>query len=384
MGDVRFSASVTDLAREVTDRCLGEKCRRCMAVCPMMKEFGPYPGAILRSLTEEGSLDPLIAYSCNNCGNCTLVCPRELPMQQVFLEARKDFAAANHGFSPMPGHRSVDFHQFFGFSALFSTTVPPVSSGDGKRRAFMAGCSLSSSSPEEVKRMLEWLRTCYPGTGAIQKCCGLPTSDMGQEPLFEKRTASVQKDLDAMGVEEVIVSCQNCKNVLDRYGTTPTRSLWEVLPEIGIPDECRGKGKDSEIVFTIHDSCPTRNETAIHDGIRWLMNELGYRVEEAEESREKTRCCGAGGMVAYANPTAKEEAVRMRLASLPSENIVVYCGTCRSTLASGGGRVWHILDLLFGPVVFPGDEPPENTLASTVNAWTNRYRCKHALESVGK
>lgn len=378
---VTYDNAVLSMAREVVDRCLGETCTRCMAECPMMKDFGPYPGEILRSLTERGSLDPLLAYSCNHCGNCTLVCPRDLPMGELFLEARKDIAAANHGFSPMPGHRTVDFHQFFGFSKPFTAKVPPVSSFEGKRVAFMAGCSLSSSSPEEVQRTLEWLRTRIPGTGAIQKCCGLPTSDMGQEALFEKRTASVQQDLNDMGVDELIVACQNCKTILDRYGTTPTRSLWEVLPEIGIPEECRGKGKDSDIVFTIHDSCPTRGDKAIQDGIRWLMEELGYRVVEADASREKTRCCGAGGMVAHANPAARDEAVRMRLDSLPSENIVVYCGTCRSTLASGGGRVWHILDLLFGPVVHAGDEPPENVLASTRKAWTNRYLCKHAVET---
>lgn len=352
-----------------------------MAECPMMKDFGPYPGEILRSLAEQGAMEPLLAYSCNHCGNCTLVCPRELNLGQVFMEARKDIVTENHGLSPMPGHRSTDLHQWFGFAKPFTAKVPPVGSSEGKRVAFMAGCSLTSSSPEEVIQTLEWLRTRIPDVGAIQKCCGLPTSDMGQEALFQKRFATLQKDLDDMGVDEVIVACQNCKNVLDRYGTTQTRSLWEVLPEIGIPEECRGKGKDSDMVFTIHDSCPTRYDKAIQDGIRWLMNEMGYQVLEGESSREHTRCCGAGGMVGDGNPKVKEEAVRMRLDSLPTDNIVVYCGTCRSTLASGGGKVWHILDLLFGPVVHAGDEPPENVLASTSKAWKNRYCCKQAVET---
>lgn len=379
MGDIRFPASVVETARTVTQQCLGEKCRRCMAECPMMGDFGPYPGEILRSLTERGSLDPLLAYSCNGCGNCTLVCPKDLPLKEIFLGARPAIADANGGHSPFSGHTTVRFHQHFGFSGPFTTTVAPTDRSEPKR-AFLAGCSLSSSSPEEVQKTLQWLQRKLPGTGAVQKCCGLPTKNMGQEELFEKRFASLQKDLDDMGVEELIVACQNCKKTIETYGTVRTRSLWEVLPEIGIPEECRGKGEDTGTVFTIHDSCPTRDDKAIHDGIRWLMNELGYEVVEAEDSREKTRCCGAGGMAGYVNPEARDRAVRQRLDTLPADNIVVYCGTCRSTLALGGGRVWHILDLLFGPPVFPGDEPPANVLASTASAWKNRYQCKHALE----
>lgn len=381
MGDVRFPKGVTDGAREVTELCLGEKCRRCMAECPMMDRFGPCPGELLRPLAEDGVLDPLLAYSCTGCGNCTLVCPQDLSLKDIFLGARPAIASANGGHSPFPRHTTVRFHQHFGFSGPFTTTVEPQTT-ETPKRAFLAGCSLTSSAPEEVTKMLEWLQTQLPGTGAVQKCCGLPTKNMGQEDLFAKRFASLQNDLDVLGVDELIVACQNCKNTIETYGTVRTRSLWEVLPDIGIPEECRGKGKDTGTVFTIHDSCPTRYDQPIHDGIRWLMSELGYTVVEADESREKTRCCGAGSMAGYVNPEARDRAVRQRLDSLPAENIVVYCGTCRSTLASGGGRVWHILDLLFGPPVYPGDEPPENVLASTAKAWANRYRCKHALENM--
>lgn len=347
----------------------------------MMNDYGRFPGEILRSLADEGRLDPMLSYSCCACGNCMLACPKSLPMRDVFLNARKDFVRANGGRSPIPGHRSTEFHQFFSFSRPFTSTVPgqAVSGDEYIRRGFLAGCSLSSSSPEEVGKTVNYLQSVYPGLSAVQKCCGMPTKNMGQEELFRKRFASLQEDLDRLNIEELIVACQNCKKIIDRYGTVRTRSLWEVLPEIGIPEEMRGKGRDSEIVFTIHDSCPTREERGIHDGIRWLMQELGYRVIEAEDSREKTRCCGAGGMAGDASPEVTRRIIQKRLETLPSENVVVYCGTCRSNLAAGGANVWHILDLLWGPVVHAGDVPPENVLASTASAWKNRYVCKSVL-----
>lgn len=377
MRPVTFSEDVGLCAGLISKNCLRDHCGRCMNVCPMMSRFGENPGALMEKYFAEP--DPALAYSCLTCGLCETVCPKQFPLPWLFTEARKDFVKANGGKSPMPGHRSTRFHQTFGFSAPF--TVKAEGSKDGKTRTFLAGCSLSSSAPEEVGKTLSWLNEQLPGMSAVQKCCGLPTKNMGQEDLFQKRITSLEDDFRALGTEEIITACQNCKKVLSENLMIPVRSLWEVLPEVGIPEELRGKAKDSDVVFTIHDSCSARYDTAIHDGIRWLMEELGYKVREAEASREKTLCCGAGGMVNDANPEVAKAAVKRRLETLPSDYIVVYCGTCRSMLATGGGKAWHILDLLYGPVVTSASRPPENVLASTSKAWKNRYDCTHAVET---
>lgn len=374
-GNVTFRPKVYEDAREIATRCLRDSCRRCMDVCVMMNDFGPNPGDIVSTLLTEGSLDPALAFSCDTCGNCLAVCPKDLPMRDLFLEARKDMTAANGGVSPFPEHRTVRFHQYFGFSKPFTTAV-----NGGGPKAFLAGCSLSSSSPMAVEETLRYLKTVYPDISAVQKCCGMPTQNMGQEALFEGRCTSLEQDLQTLGTKELIVACPNCKKILDRRGSVPTRSLWEVLPEIGIPEQQRGKGKDSDILFTIHDSCPARDNAPQMEGIRWLLREMGYRYVEAEASKEHTQCCGAGGMANYVNPEAATKVLQRRVESLPVENVVVYCGTCRGNLALGGAKAWHILDLLWGPVVTSDSAPPDNVLASTATAWRNRYQCKEALE----
>ena len=91
-----------------------------MKECIMMNDFGSCPKEIMKDLAREGKMEALLAYSCNACDNCTIVCPLELPMKEVFIGARKDFVKANKGESPMKGHTAIKMHQILGFSKFFT------------------------------------------------------------------------------------------------------------------------------------------------------------------------------------------------------------------------------------------------------------------------
>ncbi|WP_305768040.1 FAD-dependent oxidoreductase [Candidatus Epulonipiscium viviparus] len=103
-------------------RCLSCECKLCMKECIMMNDFGNCPKDIVAGLVSQ-ELEPKLAYSCNSCDNCTVVCPKELPMKQIFIDSRKDYVNANNGESPMKGHSSIKMHQLLGFSKFFSTKI---------------------------------------------------------------------------------------------------------------------------------------------------------------------------------------------------------------------------------------------------------------------
>ncbi len=110
-------------ALKEASRCLKCECRLCMRECVMMNEFGSCPKDILDPLVNRGEMDPLLAYSCNGCDNCTIVCPHEFQLKKVFVGSRKDFVAANRGESPMKGHKVIKLHQLLGFSKFFTTKI---------------------------------------------------------------------------------------------------------------------------------------------------------------------------------------------------------------------------------------------------------------------
>ncbi len=253
-----------------------------------------------------------------------------------------------------------------------------------QKMGFMPGCSLPSYSPEGVRKTMEYLKELYPDLAGVQKCCGKGTKALGQEDKFHERFDGLQKDMDDVGIENMIVACQNCYKTIQGNSETDVTSLWTLLPKVGLPEHIRGKAKDSDVVFGIHDSCSTRYETELQDGIRWILKELGYQVKESEHSRENTRCCGFGGMIVPANPDLAMRVMERRGKDFETDYVVVYCAACRSSMMKAGKKSFHILDLIWGPVVYQGDDAPEDVLSSAAKSWINRYKAKQVVKSVVK
>ncbi len=109
-----------EMAIEEASRCLKCECKLCMRECVMMNDFGTCPKDMMEKMVEGQGMDQLLAYSCNACDNCTIVCPHELPMKKIFIGSRKDFVKANKGQSPIKGHGAIKVHQLLGFSKLFT------------------------------------------------------------------------------------------------------------------------------------------------------------------------------------------------------------------------------------------------------------------------
>ncbi len=250
------------------------------------------------------------------------------------------------------------------------------------RKAFMGGCALSSYNPNLVLKTAAYLKTLYPDLSLIQKCCGKPTKAVGQEDKFHERFDGLTKDLETLEVDELIVACQSCYKTMGLNENIKVTSLWSLFPQIGLPKELVGKAKNSDVVFSMHDSCSVRPYKDIHDGIRWIMNELGYKTVEPEKTRETTRCCGFGGMVVPANPETARRVMVRRVGDFPTNQVVTYCAACRQSMLMGGAQAWHILDLVWGDVVKKGDAPPIDTLSQTLTAWTNRFKTKNGLKKI--
>lgn len=252
-----------------------------------------------------------------------------------------------------------------------------------KNIAFMPGCSLSSYSPIAVRNVLNYLKENFNNVAAIQKCCGMPTLAIGQREVFSSKYKSLKEDIKYLDIDEIIVACQNCFLTLKKYRrSVKITSLWTLMPQLGLPKEFKNKAKDSDIVFSIQDSCPTRNYDDIHNGIRWILTELGYKYLESENSRKNAMCCGQGGMVATVNPNVSHRMAQKIVSEFNTEYVATYCAACRSSMYKAGKESYHILDLIFGPVVFKSTKSPKDVLANPIKSWTNRYKSKKIIKKI--
>ncbi|MCL1994328.1 MAG: FAD-dependent oxidoreductase [Spirochaetes bacterium] len=110
-------------ATEESKRCFECECKKCMTECIMLNDFTLYPGELFQKFLQDGNFEPLIAYSCNMCDQCTLVCPKEFKFAELFGAFRKEMVKANGGESPMPGHKAIKMHQKLGFSKFFTVRM---------------------------------------------------------------------------------------------------------------------------------------------------------------------------------------------------------------------------------------------------------------------
>lgn len=371
---------IVEKIQNIAEKCLD--CKLCMKECVMLNNYTNSPKELFQEYMKKGYMEmpKEIAYSCNMCNQCTMVCPKDLDLKDVFMDMRKEYVKANGGKSPMKGHKAVEVHQYLGYTKLFNTTVK----ADKKiKYLFYPGCSLSSYSPQHVEKIFRYLNERFDGeVGALLTCCGKPLKAMGEEERFQERLKGSLNKFKELEAEKIVVACQSCYKIFSEYAEQEVVSLWTFLGEIGVPKESVGIGKNSDVVFNIHDSCSTRDVPEIHEGVRKIIGELGYKVEELKHSKGNTRCCGLGGMVAPAMPKVAQEVVERRCEESTTGHMISYCGGCREAMERGGLDSLHILDLVFGETYLKKMRKIRSI--SPIKQWYKRYQTKKLLVEVGE
>jgi NADPH-dependent glutamate synthase beta subunit-like oxidoreductase/Fe-S oxidoreductase len=336
-----------DAAQAEAARCLTCVCSQCVQNCTFLRQYlknFPYTEKeMVRILASRGLEEPLIPYSCHYCGLCQAVCPQDLHAGQVCLDYRRSLVAQGRG--PLPSHKGVQNYVKWGSHPIFTLSRPDPATGKAKQ-VFFPGCSLPGYFPHLVKAAYGYLRERLPHTGIMLNCCGAPSMMLGEEEVQEQVAARVAAEFEKLGAQELIGACIHCLNTLNTYcPEIKTRSLYEVMIEHGLPKASQGMAGS---VFQVHDPCGARYTTPVQDAVRELVGAAGHQLEEMEHNRERTICCGAGGLVpAVDNPLAKKMTA-FRL-SEATQDLVVYCATCRAKFVNAGHDSLHVLELLFNP-----------------------------------
>ena len=324
----------------IIEKCT--ECGLCVEECEFLKQLCQFPTELAQKFKLGYFREkPDIPYSCNLCDLCQKVCPEGLNIGNMCLELRQQLVA--EGLGPLPTHRFVKVNQDWSISESFALAQPDPESGECKR-VFFPGCNLSGYSPSLVIKTYDYLRDRLPGTGILLRCCGEPIHSLGEQAKFEEILNGVEAEMAKLGTSEMIVACPLCYHTIEHHAPQlKLNSLYELMVELGLPQGTKNQGW----TFSVHDSCAARWERGIQDSIRTLAQIMGYHIEEMEHSREMTRCCGMGGMAAFANLQLSYNVTKRRIGEAHFD-ILTYCAACRDAFASEKSAI-HILDLVFNP-----------------------------------
>lgn len=322
----------------ITAMCL--ECGQCINECDFLIKFGKTPKELANEVLSSQFLNnPILPYSCNICGYCQKLCPENLNIGFMIMEAREKLVSERIG--PLASHQpAIDGQEFY-----LSDNFRIVSTGKGAESCdavFFPGCALSAYSPELVMATYSFLTSQYVNIGIALGCCGGPSELLGEINYANQITEKFEQDVRDLGASEIIVACPYCyRRLSEQLNDLKPISLYKVISEsnAGFPE-------NGNSTYSIHDPCSARDQREIQDAVRSLISKAGYKIEEHTHNRENTHCCGMGGMVFLANAdlgAAKAE----RTIRESSHDLVTYCATCRDIFASQGKKCVHILDLLF-------------------------------------
>lgn len=372
-GEKSESIYTQEEAMAEAKRCVKCQCRKCIEGCVHLRKFEMSPDAYIRQINHSERIILGTHYankminSCAECGLCKEECFLDISMNDVIHETREsmverkkmpasahDFALKDMAFSNSSRFSLVrkqpskeESKDLFYYPLIsFSDYVKGLYKGTGKTEyLFYPGCQLPASYPDDIKSIYEYLVGHVKGdVGIYLGCCGAPADWAGQKELMNENIEAIKKVWAEMEHPTFILACSSCIRIFEKYlPEIKVESLWDVYIREGLPNKDHIKIPQT---LSIHDACSTRENNDLHTSVRSIVAKLGYGIEELEYSKEKTKCCGYGGLVYYANREQSDAFVSERIGE--SENdLLVYCAMCKDLFVAGGKRTYHLLDLLY-------------------------------------
>ena len=336
-------------AKEEAKRCFKCQCRDCINPCVHLKRFKTAPKSYIRNINHNERIINGTHYankminSCTECGLCGEMCDYGVNMKEVIEETRESMV--------MKGKMPQSVHDFALKDMKFSNserffTYKKQANKDKVKYVFYPGCQLPASAPEYIERIYSYLiDNINEGTGLMLGCCGAPADWAGQQSLMKESADLIRNAWEDLGRPTFILACSSCAANFEKYlKEIECVSLWEVIDKNSMPKELPA-AKDA-LTLNIHDPCTSRHNEKTQESVRNILSKLNYKVSELKFSKDKTKCCGYGGLVYFANREQAGDFIDDRINESPKD-LLVYCTMCKDLFISHGKRTFHILDLLF-------------------------------------
>ncbi|MGE4292846.1 MAG: pyridine nucleotide-disulfide oxidoreductase/dicluster-binding protein [Desulfovibrio sp.] len=327
-------------------RCLHCECLECVKNCAYLEHHGSYPKVYARRIFNNASIvmgtrmANKLVNTCMDCGLCETLCPGDFDMGALCLEARRDLVSI--------GKMPPSAHEFALRDMAFANgekcrICKPAPGHATTSLLFFPGCQLSASDPEAVRRAYAWLRKLRPDAGLHLACCGAPALWAGRTGEYGSSLATLRQEWTALGSPEIATACPTCLKTLSQaLPEARVRSFWGLVRELGLPDTA----SSPQTLLAVHDPCGSREDTALQEDVRALLELLHARTVEPKLTRELTECCGYGGLLSEVDPALADTVARRR-SQAANEDFITYCAMCRDRLARTGKRITHLFDLLF-------------------------------------
>lgn len=337
---------------------------------------------VRRALTSDERLEKLkegaarAAYECTICGMCGEACPLSLDTIQMWESLRTAMVKSDLG--PMDAHdaliKSIENYDNPWMQprmqrGRWAKKHANVLDATKERVDLLYYVGCTASYDPEIMRVAENLADIlgFAGLkvgilGKDEKCCGSTLLRLGEKEKARNLAGQNIEIFRKTGAKRIVTACAGCyKTLLQDYPPLTgervpvvhvTQLLSEMLKEGKISIS---KSADAATV-TYHDPCHLGRHTKMYEWPREILRNLpGISLVEMERTREKSRCCGAGGGLKTLDQNLTQKIAEKRIEDAEATGatvLVTSCPFCEQTLSEAAHRrgdrikVMDITDLL--------------------------------------
>jgi Fe-S oxidoreductase len=182
-------------------------------------------------------------------------------------------------------------------------------------------------------RILSHLGKNFGILGAAEKDSGHEVRRFGEEMLFMALRDHNTEAIKASGVQQIVTADPHAFNALkhDYKDVPPVEHISQVLAREARAGNLHFNAAENWLenrdrVYTYHDPCYLGRHNQVYDDPRDVLDSIpGLNRVEMQRSRDRSFCCGGGGLMLFYEPKEEQRmgVVRVRMAAEAGANVIV-------------------------------------------------------------
>jgi Fe-S oxidoreductase len=175
--------------------------------------------------------------------------------------------------------------------------------------------------------------------GAAEKDSGHEVRRFGEEMLFQSLRDHNLDAINASGVQRIVTSDPHAFNALkhDYRDAPPVEHISQVIARELAAGTLKLNGvENGDSVYTYHDPCYLGRHNQVYEAPRQVLDAIpGLKRVEMSRCRDRSFCCGGGGLMLFYEPKEEERmgVLRVRMAAEAGANVIVTaCPFCMANV----------------------------------------------------
>jgi Fe-S oxidoreductase len=188
-------------------------------------------------------------------------------------------------------------------------------------------------------RILDHVGAKFGILGAAEKDSGHEVRRFGEEMLFMTLRDHNTDAIKGSGVERIVTADPHAYNALkhDYKDVPPVEHISQVIArEVKAANIQFNRVENEGNVYTYHDPCYLGRHNRIYDDPRNVLDAIpGLKRVEMKRSRDRSFCCGGGGLMLFYEPKEEQRmgVKRVQMAAEAGANVIVTaCPFCMANV----------------------------------------------------